>query len=221
MIMTDSEQGIYLPEGRACTYHQYRHFATYCGIWLPFFGSNGHQLTNWYKILVLTFLSTSTITIMTDRQWVWCTPTWGWDTCVPPIGAICYILRYSVTFFWLKWTPVDKLTPNLGFNIPFDLYNHDHDWQWAWCTPTWGSDMYVPQIQAICYVWRNSVTFFGLKWTPVDKVTQNLGFNIPFHLYIHDHHWKWAGCTPTWGSDMYVPPTQAVWYIWQYSVTFF
>ena len=38
---------------------------------------------------------------------------------VPPIQAFCYILRYSVSCFRLKWTPVDKLTQTLSFNIPF------------------------------------------------------------------------------------------------------
>ena len=45
------------------------------------------------------------------------------------------------------------------------------------CAPTWGSDMYIPPIQAFCYILRYSVTFFGVKWTPVDKLTQNLGFS--------------------------------------------
>ena len=26
----------------------------------------------------------------------------------PPIQAFCYILRFSVTFFVVKWTPVEK-----------------------------------------------------------------------------------------------------------------
>ena len=116
---------------------------------------------------------------------------------------------------------VHQITSNLGFSIPFHLSIHDQDWKWAGCTPTWGPDMYVPQIQAFCYVWQYSVTFFGLKWTPVDKLTQNLGFNIHFHNYIHDHDQKWAGWTPTSGSDMYVPPIQAFCYIWRYSDTFF
>ena len=47
--------------------------------------------------------------------------------------------------------------------------------------------MYAPPIQAFCYILRFSLTFIGVKWTPVDKLTQNLGFSIPFHLYIHDH----------------------------------
>ena len=37
----------------------------------------------------------------------------------PPIQAFCYVLRFSVTFIRVKWTPVDKLTQNLGFSIPF------------------------------------------------------------------------------------------------------
>ena len=44
-----------------------------------------------------------------------------------------------------------------------------------------------PPIQAFFYMVRFSVTFIGVKWTPLDKPTQNLGFPIPFHLYILDH----------------------------------
>ena len=39
--------------------------------------------------------------------------------------------------------------------------------------------MYAPPIQAFCYILRFSLTFIGVKWTPVDKLTQNHGFNIP------------------------------------------
>ena len=46
--------------------------------------------------------------------------------------------------------------------------------------------MYAPHIQVFCYILRFSVTFIAVKWMPVDKLTQNLGFNIPFNLYIHD-----------------------------------
>ena len=70
MIMTDKEQGVHLREGRTHTYPQYMHFATYYGIRLDFFGSNGHQVTNYLKILVLTFFSISTFMIMTDREQV-------------------------------------------------------------------------------------------------------------------------------------------------------
>ena len=88
-----------------------------------------------------------------------------------PIQAFCYVLWFSVTFSRVKWTPVDKLTQNLGVSIPFHLYIHDHEQQLAGCTPTWGSDMYALPIQAFCYILRFSVTFIGVKWTPVDKLT--------------------------------------------------
>ena len=68
MIMTDKEQGVHLREVRTHTYPQYMHFATYYGIRVAFFGLNGHQVTNYLKILVLTFLSISTFMIMTDRE---------------------------------------------------------------------------------------------------------------------------------------------------------
>ena len=53
-------------------------------------------------------------------------------------------------------------------------------------------------------------TFYGIQLPFLAEMdtswrTQNLSFSVPFHLYIHDHDSKWAGCTPTWGSDMYVP----------------
>ena len=36
MIMTQNEHGVHLLEVRTCMYPQYRHFATYYGIRLPF-----------------------------------------------------------------------------------------------------------------------------------------------------------------------------------------
>ena len=92
---------------------QYRHFATYYNFLLPFLGSNGHQLTNQHKILVLPFLSTSTFMIMNDSE-QGAHLLEGQRHTYPPIQAFCYILRFSVTFFGVKWTPVDKLTLNLG-----------------------------------------------------------------------------------------------------------
>ena len=98
---------------------------------------------------------------------------------VPPIQAFW---QYSDTFFGLKWTPVDKVKQNPGFNIPFHLYIHIswpkvsrvHTYLRVWhvCTPNTG---------ILLYIWQYSFTFFGLKWTPVDKLTQNLGFNIHFN----------------------------------------
>ena len=178
------------------------------------------------------------------------------DTYVPPTQAFCYILLCSDNCFWLKWIPVDKVTQNLGFSIPFHLYIHDHDSNSAglhllegwthtsplfkhfatyYCVrlPVFGSNGYQLTKQhkililasiststfmimtqswqgAHLFEWRThtspfhrhfatcllcSDNFFWLKWIPVDKVTQNLGFSIPFHLYIHDHDSKLAGCT--------------------------
>ena len=45
----------------------------------------------------------------------------------PPIQAFFYTLRFLVTFFGIKWTPVEKPTQNLGFSSPFDLHIHDHE----------------------------------------------------------------------------------------------
>ena len=122
---------------------------------------------------------------------------------VSPIQALCYILQYSVTFLWLKWTQVDKLTQSLGFIIPLHLYIHDHDSQWAVCAPCLMVRHVRTPNTCICYILQYSITFSWLKWTPVDKLTQNLGFRIPFHLYIHDQDWQWTGYTPTGGSDMH------------------
>ena len=32
------------------------------------------------------------------------------------------------------------------------------------------------------------VTFIWIRQTPIHGLTQNLGFGILFHLYIHDEH---------------------------------
>ena len=125
-----------------------------------------------------------------DLKWAGleCTPTCGSDMYVPPIQAFCYTLQYSVTLLvWLKRTPVNKLTQNIGFSIPFHLHIHDHDLKWAGCTPTCGLDMYVPPIQAFATYYGIQLPFFWLKLTQINKLTQNLGFSMPFDLHIYDH----------------------------------
>ena len=125
MIMTQSQQGVHVLEGWTHKSPLHRNFATYYCVRLPFFGSNGYQLTN-TKILVLASLSTSTFMIMTQSQEgvhlldgrIHTSPLHRhFDTY--------YTVR--LLFFWLKWIPVDTLTQNLGFSIPFNLYIHDHD----------------------------------------------------------------------------------------------
>ena len=65
-----------------------------------------------------------------------------------------------------------------------------------------------------------SVTLFGLKWTPIHQLTQNLGFNILFHSYIYDHKLEQAICTCTCGVNIYVPWMWENCYISLYSVTY-
>ena len=125
MIMTQSQQGVHVLEGWTHKSPLHRNFAAYYCVRLPFFGSNGYQLTN-TKILVVASLSTSTFMIMTQSQEgvhlldgrIHTSPLHRhFDTY--------YTVR--LLFFWLKWIPVDTLTQNLGFSIPFNLYIHDHD----------------------------------------------------------------------------------------------
>ena len=52
------------------------------------------------------------------------------------------------------------------------------------------------QMQLEAWVFGNAEGYFiWLKWIPIYEITQNLGFSIPFHLYIHDQHSRQAGCT--------------------------
>ena len=81
---------------------------------------------------------------------------------------------------------------------------------WHICSPNTGI-YYILR----CLGYTVFFCFFWLKWVPDDELTQNIGFSFPFHLYIHDHNSNWAGCTPTWGADTYVPPIQAFCYILQ------
>ena len=56
------------------------------------------------------------------------------------------------------------------------------------------------------------MVFGDIFWAQMDTnpLTQNLGFNIPFHPYI-DHDLDQAICTVTCGVNMYVP------WIWEKS----
>ena len=51
-----------------------------------------------------------------------------------------------------------------------------------------------------------SVTFFWLKQKLIPQLTQNLCFNIHFHLYIHDHILDEPIGTLTSRVNTYVPP---------------
>ena len=140
---------------------------------------------------------------------------------VPLIWPNGYILLwYSVTFIWLRRIPIHQMTSNLDFSIPFHLYIHDHDLEEASGTLTCGAFMYVPLIWPNEYILWYSVTFIWLRWIPIHQITSNLGFSIPFHLYIHNHDLEEASGTLTCGAFMYVPLIWPYEYILWYSVTF-
>ena len=65
------------------------------------------------------------------------------------------------------------------------------------------------------------VMFFGLKWIPIHQLTQNFGFNIPFHPYIHDQDLEQAFDILLFGENMYVSPILAYGCILWFSVTLF
>ena len=117
-----------------------------------------------------------------------------------------YILWYSVIFIWLRRMPIYKITSNLGFSIPFHLYIHDCDLEQASGTPTCWASMYVPLIWPNGYILWYSVTFIWLRRIPINKITSNLGFSIPFYHYIHNHDLEKVSGTLTCGAFMYVPP---------------
>ena len=148
------------------------------------------------------------------------TLTCGAFMYVPPIWSNGYILWYSVTFIWLRWIPIHQITSNLGFSIPFNLYIHDHDLEEASGTLTCGVFMYVPLIWPNGYILWYSVSFIWLRRIPIHQITSNLGFIIPFNLYIHDHDLEEAFCTLTCWAFMYVPLIWPNGYILWYSVTF-
>ena len=50
-----------------------------------------------------------------------------------------------------------------------------------------------------------SVTFFLLKRIPIHQLTQDLCYNLPFHLYIHDQGLQQTFATLTCGVNMYEP----------------
>ena len=112
MIMTQSQQGVHVLEGWTHKSPLHRNFATYYCVRLPFFGSNGYQLTN---TMIMT-QSQEGVHLLDGRIHTYPLHR-HFDTY--------YTVR--LLFFWLKWIPVDTLTQNLGFSIPFNLYIHDHD----------------------------------------------------------------------------------------------
>ena len=91
----------------------------------------------------------------------------------PPIQAFCYILRFSLTFIGVKWTPVDKhkimvltFLSTSTFMIMNDSEQGVHLLEGRTCTH--------PHYRHFATYYGFRLPFFGLKWTPVDKLTQNL-----------------------------------------------
>ena len=80
--------------------------------------------------------------------------------------------------------------------------------------------MYIPPIWPNGYILWYSVTFIWLSRIPFHQMTSNLGFSIPFHLYIHNHDLEEASGTLTCEAFMYVPPIWPNGYILWYSITF-
>ena len=138
---------------------------------------------------------------------------------VPLIWPNGYILRYSVTFIWLRRIPIHQMTSNLGFSITFHLYIHNHDLEASGTLTCWAF-MYLPLIWPNGYILWYSVTFIWLRRIPIHQMISNLGFSIPFHLYIHKYDLEQASGTLTCGAFMYVPLLwrngNSLWY----SVTF-
>ena len=90
-----------------------------------------------------------------------------------------------------------------------------YEGQWSGTTPcvypllTWHHHTWENLTGLLCYilVLVFGYLFFWLKWIPVDKLTQNLGLTIPFHLYIHDRDCEQAIGTLACVLSMYVPST--------------
>ena len=138
---------------------------------------------------------------------------------VPLIWPNGYILWYSVTFVLLRRIPIHQMTSNLGLSIPFHFHIHDCNFEQASGTLTYWAFMYVPPIWPYGYILWYSVTFIWLRRIPIHQITSNLGFSIPFHLYIHNHDLEKASGTLTCGALMYVPLIWPNGYILWYSVT--
>ena len=100
--------------------------ATFDGFRLPFFGSNRYNSTNWLKILVLAFVSTSTFMIMTLNK-LSVRLLMRWQHTYPWYWQNATFDAFRLRFFWLKRIPIHQLTQNFSFNIRFHFYIHDRD----------------------------------------------------------------------------------------------
>ena len=109
-----------------------------------------------------------------------------------------------MVFGYVFWAQMDTnpLTQNLGFNISFHPYIHDQDLEQAFDTLLFGG-IHVCILDI--GIWLSLMVFsFGVKQITIHQLTQNLGFNIPFHPYVHDHNLEQAICTATCGICMYL-----------------
>ena len=180
MIMTQSEQGVRLPEGLTHTYPLYQPFATYYGIRLLFWGSNVYQLTNLTQNIGFSIPFHLYIHDH-DLEQVSGTLTCEVFIYVPPISPNGYIFWYLVTLIWVRWIPIHQITSNLGFSIPFHLYSRDHDSEQVSGTLSCGVFMYVPLILPNAQVRFLVFGYLYLGEMDTDRpITSNLGFSISF-----------------------------------------
>ena len=113
-----------------------------------------------------------------------------------------YISWHWVTFIWLKWISIHQQTQNPSIHIPFHLYVRDKDLEQKFSSGR--TCIYVQYWHAYIYIQLHLMTLGYLLST--QTLTQNLCFNIRFHLYIHDHVLDKPIATLTNRVNTYVPP---------------
>ena len=144
-------------------------------ICLPFFRSSRYQSTNQLEIYVWTFLSTSTFMIKAYNIHYTC-----WVNMNPIIWTTIFNL---IDYLFLGLTDTNPPTQSLCFNVPFHLYIHDQGLQQTFATVTCWVNMYEPLIWTNNYISPILLPF--LAQIPIHQL--KICFNVPFHLYIHDH----------------------------------
>ena len=130
------------------------------------------------------------------------------------IWANNYISPIRLPFFKTQTEPIHQLTQDLCYNLPFHLYIHDQGLQQTFATLTCVLNMYEPPYMSKKLYFTYLVTFFWLKRIPIHQLTQNLCFNFPFHLYIHDQGLQqtfatlvgWTCMNPLIWANNYISP---------------
>ena len=101
-----------------------------------------------------------------------------------PIYANCYISWFTVTFF--GWNTSQSTNCKSMFQHSFPpLLSWSHLIRTNRYSYRWGDHMY-PWYRQTATFHVFPLSLFGCKWIPVQQLTPNLCFNIPFHLCIHD-----------------------------------